>query len=356
MGIWRDKKSGKWKYSFQKAGKTYGGGGFATKREAIAEREARRLEILKPAANVTGYRLREWAVAYLEYSERRFAPKTFDSKRRAIRRLLSHLGDIAVDAVTPHMIEGFLSTMPTNAGWNVYRKELAVMWEYGRTVLQINTPNPVKAVSKLPHTPPKKRIPTEAEILRLIAAVSGNDRALLLVILNTLARVGEIFRLRWEDVNFDERVVTLYTRKRRGGSYEADVMPMNDTLFAVLNDLWQHREQNEWVFINPKTGQPFERRKDYMNTLCKHAGIDPPFGFHALRHFMASFLADKKKRSTKTIQKLLRHQNINTTDIYLHSLADGVREAMNEAGELFQDQKLVADLVADLRPVADKTG
>jgi hypothetical protein len=43
---------------------------------------------------------------------------------------------------------------------------------------------------------------------------------------------------------------------------------------------------------------------------------------------MASFLADRKKQSTKTVQKLLRHKNHRTTEIYLHSIDESAREAM----------------------------
>jgi integrase len=43
---------------------------------------------------------------------------------------------------------------------------------------------------------------------------------------------------------------------------------------------------------------------------------------------MASFLADRKKQSTKTVQKLLRHKNHRTTELYLHSIDEAAREAM----------------------------
>ena len=61
----------------------------------------------------------------------------------------------------------------------------------------------------------------------------------------------------------------------------------------------------------------------------------PIFGFHDIRQFMASFLADRKKQSTKTISKLLRHKNTRTTEIYLHSIDEAAREAMRSLeGEL----------------------
>ena len=108
---------------------------------------------------------------------------------------------------------------------------------------------------------------------------------------------------------------------------------MNDHLFGVLWSLWENRAQNEWVFCNSKTGDLYKARPKMMRGLCKRAGIEPYFGFHALRHFMTSFLADKKKWSSKTIQKLLRHQEQWTTEIYLHSIGEGMADAMRDVGD-----------------------
>lgn len=121
--------------------------------------------------------------------------------------------------------------------------------------------------------------------------------------------------------------ISLWTRKRKDGSYEADKIPMNQDLYDVLWNLWQERIQNQWVFYNDKTGTRYQKRPKLMRSLCKKARI-PYFGFHDLRHFMASFLADRKKQSTMTVQKLLRHKHHRTTEIYLHSIDNAVRETM----------------------------
>jgi integrase len=169
---------------------------------------------------------------------------------------------------------------------------------------------------------------TEEEVLRLImAADPATERPLIQVILHTLGRIDEVLRLTWGDVNFDKLTVTLHTRKRKDGAFEPDELPMNEDLYQVLWNLWQSREKNQWVFYNEKTGTRFHKRPKLMGSLCRRAGM-PHFGFHDLRHFMASFLADRKKQSTKTISKLLRHKNTRTTEIYLHSIDEAAREAM----------------------------
>jgi hypothetical protein len=80
---------------------------------------------------------------------------------------------------------------------------------------------------------------------------AGAERLLLLVVFHTIARMDALLRLKWEDVNFEQKAVRLWTRKRRGGSWEYDWLPMNEDLEKVLWGLWQKRKAGEWVFINP---------------------------------------------------------------------------------------------------------
>lgn len=156
---------------------------------------------------------------------------------------------------------------------------------------------------------------------------AGPDRPLLLVLFHTMARIDEILRLKWEDVNFTEKAVRLWTRKRKGGNWEFDWIDMNEDLEAILWALWQKRTQEEYVFFNPMSGNRFLYRPKLMKTICKRAGV-PKFGFHTIRHFVASFLFDKKKVSIPVISKLLRHKNQQTTEKYLQAIDPRFRETM----------------------------
>jgi integrase len=65
-----------------------------------------------------------------------------------------------------------------------------------------------------------------------------------------------------------------------------------------------------------------------MKGLCKKAGIKS-FGFHALRRYVASVLADTHKLSSKRIQRILRHNSIHTTELYIQNLNDDMRDDLN---------------------------
>jgi integrase len=328
MGLWKDKKRGDWAYDFQHKGKRYGGRGFRTKANARTAREKRRKEVKITKPIQQGMDFKTLASIYLDYAELKFVKKTYKYKAYVFKKFLREIGNLAIDEITPHMIHNYLKTRPSKHNYNVHRKELSALFNYAVDKLEALNFNPVKKLDKMPHTPKQKQPPTEQQILKLImAADPENELPLIQVLLHTLGRIDEVLRLTWQDVKFEKQTVTLWTRKRKDGAYEPDEIPMNQDLYDVLWNLWQKRGQNQWVFYNEKTATRYHKRPKLMRSLCKRAGI-PHFGFHDLRHFMASFLADRKKQSTKTVQKLLRHKHHRTTEIYLHSIDDAAREAM----------------------------
>ena len=64
-----------------------------------------------------------------------------------------------------------------------------------------------------------------------------------------------------------------------------------------------------------------------MKGLCKRAGIKP-FGFHALRRYVASVLADTHKVSAKRIQRILRHKSLSTTERYIQNINDDLEDTL----------------------------
>ena len=63
-----------------------------------------------------------------------------------------------------------------------------------------------------------------------------------------------------------------------------------------------------------------------MGSLCKKAGVKH-FGFHALRHAGATMM-DNLNAPMGAIQRILGHENRQTTEIYLHSIGNTEREAI----------------------------
>jgi integrase len=328
-----------WRYSFQKNLKIHSGAGYKLKSEARQAKADHRKRLAEEPTIQAGMAFRDVANVYLDYAKLRFVKKTYKYKAYVYKMFLAKTGNISIDQITPQMIHDYCVTRPSKHNYNVHRKELSALFEYGIKHLRVLQYNPVSVLDQMPENPKPKDPPTEQVVLQLIAATDPDtEKPLLLTVLFTAGRIDEILRLKWEDVNFEKRTVMLWTKKRKGGQYEADTLPMIEDLYQVLRREWDRRAQNLWVFYNEKTGARYMKRPKMMRHLCmkvfdpgckglKHY-TGPVFGFHTLRHFMSTFLADTEKQSTKTIQKILRHKSPKTTERYMHSDDLNVLDAM----------------------------
>jgi len=336
MPLWKDPKTGRWRYQFQHLGQRYSKTGFDTQKAAKAGMAKRRGELEMedrtppsppmPSASDSGpLSLEALMVNYLRLAERSLAPVTLRYRKTVFRRFLAHLGNVPAASITANHVEGYLLKCPTNNRFNKERTEIMRLFNWGsrRSLVPLN---PVFLVDKLSVEQPKKVIPTTQEMSKILLA-AGKDRPLLLVLYHTLARIDEVLRLKWEDINWERHEVRLWTRKRRGGNWQYDWLPMNAELEKVLRDLWQKRRQDEWIFWNSRTGGRYTDRFDLMRRICQRAGVRR-YTYHTIRHFVASYLYDKEKRPLPEISKLLRHRNYQTTERYLQLVDPNLRETM----------------------------
>ena len=179
--------------------------------------------------------------------------------------------------------------------------------------------------------------------MRVILAAEPDAQDYLWTVAMTMGRMSEINRLSWQDVDFNNRCVILYTRKKRGGHLTPRKVPMTDKLYDLLYRRYQKRDKYKpWVFwhtyFDKKTSswvdKPYTDRSQLMRYLCKKAKVRY-FRYHALRHFGASLL-DSANVPIGSIQRILGHENRLTTEIYLHSIGDSERHAMEVLNASFE--------------------
>jgi len=128
------------------------------------------------------------------------------------------------------------------------------------------------------------------------------------------------------------------------------------TLLADIMRKWQsetpYSKPADWVFPSfklrgrkPRTGSIMAQ--DYLRPAAVRAGILAPndrrrFGFHNLRHSLASYLVTQTKTDVKTVQSMLRHADIGTTlDIYTHAINKDKLAAQNQVMEAMLKPGLV---------------
>jgi integrase/DNA-directed RNA polymerase subunit RPC12/RpoP len=155
-------------------------------------------------------------------------------------------------------------------------------------------------------------VPQERELLDLIAGCSRHVAVALQIALETGARVGEIFRLRWEDVDFESQTIRISPEK---GS-KARIFKMSSKLCQMLNTL-------------PKTGQRILSRYKNVNSLRRTFEkqrrrmafkLGNPrllkISFHTFRHFKGTMEYYKTKDILHVMQ-ILGHKRIQNTLKYV---------------------------------------
>jgi len=291
-----EKGKRKWRYDKKVQGQRIREQGFGT-RKGCQKALSTRIEALEKI-DTDFLRLCE---TYLDYSETRYTHKTYLGKRRAIRGLLvSHGHSMYPTSLDVLRFLEKRAKETSSDAYNRARKELHAMFEWGIKHNLVRQ-NPVRQLERLGIEPSVKYIPPVRDISKVLL-VAGDYRDLLECVLYTLGRKSEILKLRWEDIDLENQTIRLWTRKRKDGSMESDILPMPSPLYAILSRRSTGHTDHErsFVFINPRSKVRFTQLSELMQRLCRKAGVKP-FTFHALRHYGASYL-HRKGEDLKTIQ------------------------------------------------------
>lgn len=314
---------------------------FETKADALAwEANIRKALEREAGETVTEFSLLEWSDEYLDFSKQRHGILTYKEKRDVFRRFFKSVSpDTSVFRLQPKDALSYLqrqASLRSGYAANKDRKNLLTAWSWGMKYHGFPS-NPFAAVDKFPEVRTPRYVPQEEDFMKVFDLAQGQDRVMLLAFLHTAGRRSEIFRLRWDEADFKNNRVRLWTSKRRGGDREYDWLPMTSELKEALLWWWETRpdKTSPYVFVSlDKTpfceeyyGKPFTKRNHFMGKLCEKAGVKP-FGFHAIRHLTASGLY-RKGYPVATIQAILRHKSPNTTERYLRTLGlEDTREAL----------------------------
>ena len=176
--------------------------------------------------------------------------------------------------------------------------------------------NPMRKVRKLKEPRGRTRFLSDEERGSLIAICKeSNNPALFMVMilaLSTGARKMEILGLRWKDVDFNRKVITL--QKTKNGDIR--VLPLAGYGLQLLEaHAAKGHNKEDFVFPNKFGTAPIEIKKCWKTALRK-AGVDN-FRFHDLRHSAASYLA-MNGASLPELAEVLGHKTLTMVKRYAH--------------------------------------
>ena len=355
MTVYYVKNVKKWRYDFVVKGRRYTKKGFLTKTAAKdAEMEARYLiqhsektrEMVKMPVR-PDMEFRELLALWLEHLQDRRSDRYYSDCLYYVKRWSDLWGKHMSNDITTAMVEKFLKTRkiaisPGTANCDLRLLRAAFNFGLKQKIPLIDN-NPTNGVEFYSVPKQIKYVPPKQDILKVISVASKEDQDYLWAIVLTMARVGEINRLEWKDVNFRTRTLHLYTRKKRGGALTPRPIAMGDRLYHLLMERYiTRKDSHPWVFWHrywsKKIGcfveGPYSDRKKLMKTLCEKAGVKY-FRYHPFRHFGASLL-EAVNTPISDIQKILGHEKRTTTEIYLHSIGGGQVAAVTKLNSMLE--------------------
>jgi integrase len=198
--------------------------------------------------------------------------------------------------------------------------------------------NPLRGYKKLPEEGRALQILTVTQERALIEAIAQRSEivaAFCALLGEPGLRKGEALNLKWEDLDWSKRRLTV-TRSKSG---DPRYVPLSSYAQEWLQRLQQHPE-SPFVFAMPD-GSVLSDPRYSFDTVKKELGLGFVKGFHDLRHYRATqWLA--RGVDVKTVSRLLGHRRIETTMRYLHLIPDHADRAVRRA-KLSEIEELTAN-------------
>jgi len=173
---------------------------------------------------------------------------------------------------------------------------------------------------------------TRGQLRRLFEAIDKDEDIqaanILRMALFTGMRRGELFKLRWDDIDFERGFIRL--RAPKGGPDQR--IPLNEEARGILEN--HPRSDGPYIFPGRDGRQRTEMRGP-VNRIRNRAKLPEDFRpFHGLRHVYASMLASSGQVDMYTLQKLLTHKSPQMTQRYAHLRDETLKRASDLAGSL----------------------
>jgi len=310
------------------------------------------------------------------------AHTTVRSYERVIRnRLLPRWANRIALGIEPLEVEQWLKHLKRERGFanptlDKTRRVMSMIYKHGQRyglISRNQESNPMRFVRCKTTSGYEAMILTPEQAYAVLLNLQEPERTLTILAAGTGLRISECLGLQWQDVSFGDAMIHVRRTWTCGevGRPKSKASKAPVPLHPLLADfmrLWKQKTKYsqplDWVFPSSRLEgrQPRVANmlvEDHLRPAALKAGVlsshrdargrlvdDDPrrFGFHNLRHSLASFLI-RTRTDPKTVQTLLRHSDVKLTlQFYTHAVS---RDRMAAAGKM---------LTAILRHATEQSG
>ena len=262
-----------------------------------------------------------------------FSKSHIEGIKAAAKHLEKYFGNIEIDRlITKQNILNYriyyLKTLKNKTYWHTLQSIFQRALELN--LIPVNYFNEVR----LPKTQQKEPIKiSEIELNKILSYLCSPFKEIVIFLVNTGLRVGELTNLKWNDINLAENYITVgksfvtKTRKTR-------LVPLNTTARQILESrlpkILKLNHKDKYVF-SKKNGYKYttDRISKVFKRACRKAKVNEEIHLHSLRATFCSNLL----QSGCTLYKaslILGHTSIETTRKYYSSMnIQSLKEAVN---------------------------
>ncbi|MDP3027761.1 MAG: tyrosine-type recombinase/integrase [Nanoarchaeota archaeon] len=192
---------------------------------------------------------------------------------------------------------------------------------------------------------PKKEIKipnvlTKDEVRRLIDSLGNSKSKLMISLIYACGfRVSELVNLKLQELDFNDK--TGHARKAKGKKDRTFNIPefLIEQLRAQSET--QKAEGKEFLFTGPKGRLSTRNIEKIVKKAAKKAGIEKKVTPHTFRHSFATHLLEQGV-DIRTIQEMLGHSSISTTEIYTHISKERLKAVKSPIDSLMKEEKSAA--------------
>lgn len=172
-----------------------------------------------------------------------------------------------------------------------------------------------------------------SESLQLLEAVSGpnevRDYCILTLFLNCGLRVGELVGLNIQDIREDTVRVLGKGNKERQLYLNQACLDAIQAYLAVRPDPKDEPRHRDALFVSRNRTRLTTRSvENIVQKAVTQAGLDPKYSPHKLRHTAATLMLNNGV-DIRTLQDVLGHENLGTTQIYTHISDANMKQAVD---------------------------
>jgi integrase/recombinase XerC len=285
--------------------------------------------------------MQRYAEKFLRYLEieKNASRHTVLNYKADLARFALFLKDEDIESVDYLFIRRFLSELRKyNLSRASIARTLSALRSFFKFLVRENliASNPVSGVS----TPKKeKKLPNfleEDEIAKLLEAPGKDamglrDRAILETLYSTGMRVSEIVGMDIDNCDLISGIIRVY-----GKGKKQRLVPIGEKAGFAINDYMRvssniRDKDKKAVFLNKNKTRLTDRSvRRILDKYIKKISLKDDVSPHTIRHSFATHLLNRGA-DLRSVQELLGHASLSTTQIYTHISTDRMREAYKKA-------------------------